>query len=819
MQKYFKLLVIVIGSAIWGYILYSIVGFWLGEKRELLCDHEVKKTHPDLDKVTKRCRQSAEYNIDSGNYNNAVWYYLLSGDYQKNLTDINRSLLTDDNINLGHTYLLVGEFNQTRTSYQNYLFTDRDGYHLVGDFNQADKIIRNDFRILKRLYADKQDQIDEGINIWHDLYDPIAQIDQLAKNYEEQSYEWETEEQVAAIQKIMELSYPYRTYSTIRYGEWIQKLAYLYYMESDYNQTLHYYQTALDHYQNSISDRYQAAEMNYQLGTIYRQINDYNQSINHFEQARQQYFDYYGNDESYDSQYTYKQLGMLYYEVHQYDQSIHAYQQAIKSLIKGLEAEEEAYWDSQTLYQLSESLASVQIEQNLASDANQTIEEYLEQLHRYNENGLSGLAEAYFSLGNNLSYQHPKFVSLQPSRYFLKAMHYYQEMIQENPTMEHQQSMDYAISNIYAEALSETEWDEITQNYLDFVQKQYDGNQSMIAKSYTLVSRLDQYKNPFKSLELAQEAVRLTEERSVERDIIDHAYDNLISILSQYDTNQSNHQEELTHYIQAFDQNYSTHYLSRADHYEYLAIYFRDQNQTEQAIASLQYAIELVETLFNETNQTQSNEVLYKRHALNIELANYYEQEHRESQAIELLNHLIVEEKTLLPTTIDMLSSSYQTVGSLYRDLSQTEEARSILQKGYQELTTVIEQQAKVHQDDNSYAYLELAFSLVTMLNDQEAEKLLVELLHFSQEHFGEYEMNRVYYYLGDLYAKTKVFQKSIAYSLKAAYFDKVDSKNCEWLQDQNYTIYQPLEKTEFLSLCESISQEMNLSQPLLTNP
>ncbi len=320
---------IIIGLVLWGVLFFYGGSSWLDAKREQACTSEVNKDEPNLAVVEKRCHQTAEHYMKSEEYGSASWFYLLAGEYEKNINEVESNITDDFYMNIGHSYLLKGDYEKAREIYEKYPWS------MSADFHYADENIQPDFVILPKLYKDKKEHIAKGLAMWNEIYEPIGKIVEADNAYTLASDTENSKEQISALKKYLEYAQPYREKLSVEYIKKQKKLAHLYAYVSLEKESIAIYQKLLDVYDKNETTKYQEIDTVLIIARIYNSISDSNSSLEYYDKAIKLSLDVNDSDMlpySIDSLYT--NVADIYREMLQYQKAIDYHNKALKYIEK-----------------------------------------------------------------------------------------------------------------------------------------------------------------------------------------------------------------------------------------------------------------------------------------------------------------------------------------------------------------------------------------------------------------------------------------------------------------------------------------------------
>ncbi len=218
---------IVLASLIWAGLFYYGGTKWFDTKHESTCTSEIKKGEPNLEVVKESCLQTAEVYVKQEEYGTASWFYLLGGEVDKNINEIEGKITDDFYMNIGHSYLLKGDYEKVKEIYSKYPWEEGEDFHYV------DETIQPDFEILPKLYKDKKENIAKGLAIWNEIYKPIGKIVDESNAYSEAVDEDNLTGQIYHLEKYLEYAEPFKDKESIDYDSYKETLNELYSSKSD----------------------------------------------------------------------------------------------------------------------------------------------------------------------------------------------------------------------------------------------------------------------------------------------------------------------------------------------------------------------------------------------------------------------------------------------------------------------------------------------------------------------------------------------------------------------------------------------------------
>jgi len=276
---------IVLALLVWGLLFFYGGSIWLDDKREQACTSEIEKNEPDLKVVKERCLQTAEVYMGSEDYGSASWFYLLGGDVDKNLNEVEAKITDDFYMNIGHSYLLKGDYEKAKEIYAKYPWEGEVDFHYV------DELIQPDFIILPKLYKDKKENLVKGLAIWNEIYEPIAKIVKASNAYNMVKDDENSTEQIHYLEEYLEYALPFKDKASIGYLAKKEELAELYSSDEQELKSIEIYKELTtvyeSKYETNSSTKYEYIYM-YMLVTIarkYNNLSEYNLSLLYYEKV------------------------------------------------------------------------------------------------------------------------------------------------------------------------------------------------------------------------------------------------------------------------------------------------------------------------------------------------------------------------------------------------------------------------------------------------------------------------------------------------------------------------------------------------------
>jgi tetratricopeptide (TPR) repeat protein len=355
MMAYVK---IVFGLLMWGALLFYFGGDWLDNRREETCLSEVEQEKPALDVVKRRCLETAELYNQREAYGSAAWFYLLGGDVEKNIEELEPKIDNDFYMNIGHSYLLKGNFEKAKAIYEDYPWEGGQNYLY------ADSGMRHDFEILPRLYQKEEElkNLKRGVALWNEIYAPLEKVIESYNAYTLAGEKYETMNEIHHLKSYLTHAIPYRDREQIEYLEHQKKLAQLYFANERNLEAVKVYKEIEKVYENNDTDKYNLLDTLMSIANYYEAVPDYNSSLLYAEKFLKVSMES-NNSDNYTPEVAHNMIGSIFINMNT-DSNISLYEKALFHYQKKLAYVEKYKKDKQEL--LFESYVDVaKVEQKL----------------------------------------------------------------------------------------------------------------------------------------------------------------------------------------------------------------------------------------------------------------------------------------------------------------------------------------------------------------------------------------------------------------------------------------------------------------------
>jgi tetratricopeptide (TPR) repeat protein len=270
---------IILGLLVWGVLFFYGGSTWIDSKREQTCTSEINKDEPNLEVVKERCLQTAEHYMENEDYGSASWFYLLAGEYEKNVDEVEAKITDDFYMNIGHSYMLKGDYEKAKEIYTKYPWATNE------DFHYSDETIQPDFVILPKLYKEKKENIDKGLVIWNEIYEPIGKIVKASNAYALAKEEENNAKQLEHLKEYIEYAIPFKDKKSIDYMKKKKELAELYSYEGMEAESIDMYKEIVSTYETNRSKKFDQIDTILTIAGKYLFIADYNLSLDYYKKA------------------------------------------------------------------------------------------------------------------------------------------------------------------------------------------------------------------------------------------------------------------------------------------------------------------------------------------------------------------------------------------------------------------------------------------------------------------------------------------------------------------------------------------------------
>lgn len=807
-MTYFK---IIIGFLIWGLLFWFVGGSWLDWRREDICSSEVRKETPDLELVKKRCIQTAENHMENENYGSAAWFYLLGGDLDKNLNEVEAKIDDDFYMNIGHTYVLKGEFEKARKIYEDYIWYE--GW----DYTQSDEYMQEDYKILPHLYADKKENLAKGLALWNEVYAPIKKIVTAYNNYEVAEEEGNEKDAIKYLKQTLEYSFDYKEKEALKYWEHVESLAYLYKDGGQEEKAIEYYKKLETVYLEESEKAYEYKSVLSYIAQLYTDISKHDQALVYYNKMLD-YKKKMDPDNNSSLAITYKDMGDVYIALKKPKKALLMYEKSI--------ALQHAYLKSSDFYSLNTALetlewyyaalSDVYLEMENNQTALSTRKQYVTFLEEHYEGDYKPLATAYYNLAEYLSNRNPT-AALEAH---LMAIYNMQELVEREyePTAQEDavEILFEYYNNLESYVVRSNDYNQTKANALmvGYMEKfrafqeqtfmQDEVNDAILAKTYDILNTT-YYKiyDVDKMKKYSQKAVfhmRKVIEKEEDEDakvnqaqLLDNYYSSLLSDLygEVNDNNVTEISKEIhliiDEYMRFQEEHYAENFFVLSQSHANVAKFLKYRNTMKLAMEHYKKALALAEEALAQEDTSENQALLSD--SMDALLALYRDDYTDTKEAIRLTKELIALQKEKYADRKILLSSSYDALARIY--YKENNQSLEIV-KNYKESIKIFKEDML---DNNSTKYSYHLRASYTRLSRYYAEgkkkkqsiETMQELIDFMIAEFPKEqdELAKAYEALSEIYDLFADDEKVLFYKEKA--FSIIET---QLIQSNNYDDY-----------------------------
>ena len=287
---------------------------------EKLCDNETLKEQIDKQLLLKYCEKARKNALKNNDVDDISWYNLITANFDKNINlfkNYQKSLIVYTN--LGHSYILKNDIENAKIAYENVL-----KWHT--DLNEP---IQSDYKLLFKLYPQKQKFLEKGLDLWNRLYKPFIPINKLHEEYEKLE---ENQQHKLATEKLLEvIAVKNQTIVKEHLAMMMDyyNLAMLYESRQQYSNAIKNYRKSLEIAQKSLDKE------NIVIGNIYNSLGFVSTDSKDYVKAEEYYlkglaiYRKFFDEDDIEIATFYNNIATLYKYTRQYDKSIEYYKKAI----------------------------------------------------------------------------------------------------------------------------------------------------------------------------------------------------------------------------------------------------------------------------------------------------------------------------------------------------------------------------------------------------------------------------------------------------------------------------------------------------------
>jgi tetratricopeptide (TPR) repeat protein len=709
---------IILGLLVWGVLFFYGGSAWLDSKREQTCTSEINKDKPNLEVVKERCSQTAEHYMENENYGSASWFYLLAGEYEKNVDEVEAKITDDFYMNIGHSYILKGDYEKAKEIYAKYPWEKDE------DFHYSDETIQPDFVILPKLYKDKKENIEKGLAIWNEIYEPIGKLVKAINAYTIAKEEENNAIQIEHLKEYIEYAIPFKDKKSIEFIAKKKELAELYSYEGMEQESIDIYKELVSTYETNRSKKFDHIDTIITIAGKYSFISDYNLSLDYYKEALSLSLDSNNTDDlplnvdviyrniadtyrkmnknkealeyhskslkyieehdakNYESlSFVYSNMAEIYYAQKDYNLSIENYTKSIELKKEELKESEDYYrsYVFSRLQVLYLDLAKNYTALNMSKKAEEIKEEYISFLEYEYETHYKLIAIAYDELAKSETNASMRLVrELKAIKYIKRSVETEWGSLKEENNEELYKYMDTLKGYIYALDKNETKGAKAYVKYAEsfeaFQEKVFtgeDNNTALLAKSYDFLSKAyNKASDINKSKLYANKSVDFMKKTIEDADNNDNSnayrFDEYsYNLWDVYYSSDSNITPLVNEYFLFKKRHYDEGSVELVSAYETVGKFFHLHKSIDDSIAYYKKALNEAELKKNENNYLIEKNI--------DELQNIYldREDVSRKKSIKLMNALITWQENRYDEKY-ILAKSYMRLGDIYCENNDT---------------------------------------------------------------------------------------------------------------------------------------------------
>jgi CHAT domain-containing protein len=256
-----------------GVLLFTGIGYSKENRAEKLCNSEIKKEQPNKEVLKKQCSIAAKEFEKKKEYGSASWYYLLVGAHTYNIHILQKKLSKSDNSsNVGHSYILKGNFSRAREMYLRFLKS--------ASLPWADEAMQYDYKLLYRLYPKQKAKLNKGLALWNDIYRPLLDINGLYPQYKKAEKENNYQLARKYLSVILQIQMKYQNSHSLGVCDSLMGIGQLYYHEKNYKKSIEVFKIIEHEYIHELDNNYKINVFKW-LRTVLSDNNQLSKSISY----------------------------------------------------------------------------------------------------------------------------------------------------------------------------------------------------------------------------------------------------------------------------------------------------------------------------------------------------------------------------------------------------------------------------------------------------------------------------------------------------------------------------------------------------------
>lgn len=280
-----------------------------------LCMNEINKKSIDENILKKECKKAGVFFESKNKYSIASGYYLFAQEYSYNIKTIQPLLNKKDTSYIALTYILNEEPEKAKMVYREFLKN-----HSALSSN---KIVKNGYKIMLKIYPEKNSILIEGYKSWSSIYKPLFNLSALYSKYKQARKEKKYKESIKYITEVIKLQKKYQ--SEALFTNNLYNLGVVYYYNKEYKKA-----TEILHEVEKIYIKNKTQEEN--LGYIYNwlansylNLKDNNQALLYYEKSLKLL-----GEKSSNTAVIYTNIAKIFFKKKNYKKALENYQISLK---------------------------------------------------------------------------------------------------------------------------------------------------------------------------------------------------------------------------------------------------------------------------------------------------------------------------------------------------------------------------------------------------------------------------------------------------------------------------------------------------------
>ena len=286
-----------------------------------ICNVEIKKKQPNKQRVQKYCIQAGNYYRRKNNDGSASWYFLLGGQNNKNINEIQNNITNSSTYrNIGHSYVLKGKLHKAKKLYSRFLKNSSVPW--------ADKIVQANYKLLNKLYPAKKRNLKQGLELWNKIYAPLINVNKLNNNFKKEKKEKKYKKAIKYLTQIIALQKKYQNQDNISIRDNLYHLGVIYSYDKQYKKSLNTLLKVKNTHQENAYNKKDYSDLLLWIANNYEKLYQYDKAIKYREESLKIKTKILGEDHISLTK-GYSHLGRLYFKIASYPNALKLYQKAM----------------------------------------------------------------------------------------------------------------------------------------------------------------------------------------------------------------------------------------------------------------------------------------------------------------------------------------------------------------------------------------------------------------------------------------------------------------------------------------------------------